>query len=105
LPLHGDIITIDAISLMLVDLLQAIVFMIIVAAGYLAWKKYGNKDYLWFAVISLLGLLLMGWDYFSSNVLQLQLEIKLINSAISLFIWVSLIFMVLKVAIWGSKKK
>ncbi len=85
------------------DIVQGLVFLAITVVSYLVWKKYKNKDYMWFGLIGIAGALLNTWDYSIEKFFHISLEIKIVNTIISIIVWVIFILLVLKIAIWGSK--
>jgi hypothetical protein len=50
-----------------------------------ASKKYNNaRNYIWFTYISIVGVLINIWNYFTQYILELSLQSKVINSKILL---------------------
>jgi hypothetical protein len=77
-------------------LIQGLVFFSVAIFSYYAWKRYKNQDYLWFTIISVSGLVLKVWNYFSIYMFTLPIEIRVVSDGISILIWISFILAVLK---------
>ncbi len=87
------------------EILQIAVSLALTIAGYLAWKTYKKRDYLWLASIAGIALILKILDYILKTFFRLPVELDLIRSGVSLIILVLLIMLILKIAIWGAKNK
>ena len=86
------------------EIIQTLVFPLIGIVSYFAWKKYQSNDYFWIMWIGIVGFAIDILRYILNSIFILTPNLSVFMSAIFIAVWIVLIFFLLKIAIWGSRK-
>lgn len=87
-----------------VDILQSIFFPIMILISYFAWRRYKDKDYIWIILVGIVGTVTDALNYLITHTFNSAEDFHLLNSAILIAIWISLIFLLVKIIIFPSKR-
>ena len=79
-----------------------LLFIVIGVVSYLTWRKDRGKDYIWFAWINVVGLLVEVWNYVSSVFLSFSPRITLIINIAFMLVWAAMGALVLKILFFSS---
>ena len=85
------------------EILKISVSFLLAIAGYVAWKRYHDKDYLLLIAVAVISLLLRFLNYVIAYYIQLPSEVVIIGKGASVVVLVMLILVVLKIVISNLK--
>jgi tryptophan-rich sensory protein len=82
-----------------------LLFIVIGIASYLTWRKDRNRNYIWFAWINIVGLLIEVGNYLNQTVLPLSPVSSLVINIGLLLVWTAMAVLVVKILFFKSRSK
>lgn len=85
--------------------LKYIVLIIVIIGSYIDWKKYKDKDFLWYFYLGICGLLLALWGNFANQIFRFSDEFAFLNNAVVIFLATILVLLFLIIGFLQIRKK
>ena len=68
----------------MLNIILGLIYMVGVFTSHYVWRKYKDKDYLWFFWFMIIAILVRMVDYFINNIFHTSLEIIFISNTVLL---------------------
>lgn len=86
------------------NIIHGLIYLSVAVVSYFIWRKYRDRDYLWFAGIGLFAVLINAADFALKNISQIPIEIKFISSLSFLLFDPIIVILVLRILFKSNKK-